>query len=1507
MAEATSGPPAVPASADGNAGGSAGGGGGSGNINARIATSPVPPASHPLTSLPLPPVAQTQVSASTSPSANPSLPPSRPSIAVGLHEAALDSPSFRASAVLFGEQIDAIERWLESYVKSTAKLVHDFAGLEDSINHYLAKIVPPAGAADCVIDADHTLLALQRVSDGSRDWWAQVANALRRFDAVNAEPIRGFLHGELRNFKETRRALEHSQKTYDATLARYVGQSKTKEPSALREDAFSLYETRRAYLKTSMDFCQAGPQLRSGLDKLLTRVSADFWRDMKRTRDTDTRAAKWGEEMERIRGWAKEIELSEAALRRELQVARRDVGETTLATIKPSRELDDYSASTVPFLGSRGPVNLRPTQAASISEKQGWLFLRTVTGKPARVNWVHRWFYCRDGIFGWLVQGPQGVLQGDDIGVLLCSAKPAVQEERRFCFEVKTKSQNLTLQAETQGQLIEWLEVFEVAKKKAFEASMARDNASLSVGGVDPAFAITPPAIADFSARALEMAALPTGPAADDAGASLGQTAGALTVPGGSGLDGPLLSRSSFDVSAVPPRRSITTLGQELRREEGESSREHASRIMQKLDLHRKSTFASGAGDVSGEGGGGGRGANMGAGNTPSLQPSGGIASLISASHSLLPVYPLPNTSGQATNPYVAPLAASQRPVLPLPTSAEQHRGCLAPTTFTKSPVQTFLSKVAVTASSEHVLGRSGCLPAGILANYWGSSTWGSAFVAQAGKFRPETPAALEGAAATSGSGAPGSPVIGSPATTGHRKTVSVDAVNLSEPKATDRTAPEVFPPNYPAELKSQHAQFRLLFPSVPLDEKLVLVFNAAWASASDAGTAGSRGLVGSGRVYVSADNMYFYSQTMGLVATYAVSLDIITEVTAAPGKDCDYIFLHLGQDANDTGFTRITIKTFLEDMYLLQARINLLIDDLQAAEPMQVPGLIAALQNLANDEAGRKSPSIESWDDGLASPPPPHSDFAGQHAASRRVHDWNGRRVASGHRTGHRPYGANGGGGKFQLPAHPVVYEPDDMQKKVAERHFEISAKACFHVLFGDKSFIFPKLYFERRARAIEQGPWNLADHGKMKRQFRFVVEVADMLGRKKDEAVVDEQTIDVFSDHATYVVTHVRRAWHLPHSSAFKQVLKVVITHVAKSKCKLAIYVKVDWSKAPPFSRHLVERQALDDASRDADELAEVATDEVRKLGSHSRTKRAIQVYGNIGQQTQAMLFTPGENGTSKKTQIKPRTLTEMVLETFRSFMESVVTSLVMWAFAGCRKLFHIATVYRILLVMLALSVATNLVFSSRETAAWWTERHATKFMRSIGVGPNTLMSKSIYLADLNEAAQGAGLREPAAPEASICYETFLTIANTTNLDGPSEDAGALLSSATSRATAQRLRRTRQKLGSYRHDLLVAMRVVNSIEREMVQSEWENWLADETQRCDQVNTLLVAKKRSASSSSGGGGGGKNGDAALQKELDTLDEKRTARLADWYEDYCGSCRADRQALETLEWHKSML
>ena len=60
----------------------------------------------------------------------------------------------------------------------------------------------------------------------------------------------------------------------------------------------------------------------------------------------------------------------------------------------------------------------------------------------------------------------------------------------------------------------------------------------------------------------------------------------------------------------------------------------------------------------------------------------------------------------------------------------------------------------------------------------------------------------------------------------------------------------------------------------------------------------------------------------------------------------------------------------------------------------------------------------------------------------------------------------------------------------------------------------------------------------------------------------------VEVANEHLLYVISDRKSPWHLPHRDSFVLLTKVVITHVAKSKCKLAVYTKVDWTRPPPFT---------------------------------------------------------------------------------------------------------------------------------------------------------------------------------------------------------------------------------------------------------------------------------------------------------------------------------------------------
>lgn len=1337
-------------------------------------------------------------------------------VPVGLKEAALDSPTFRATAVHFADQVEIIEKWLEGYVRAASKLVTEVASLESLVNSFLAQSAPPSTVSEAVLDHDYTLLALTRYGEGAREFWQQTLQGMKRYDTSVVDPIKAFLGTDLRQFKEARRAMDGNQKAFDSVISRYLGQNKSKEPSSLREDAFQVHEARRAYLKSAMDFCMLAPQLRCTLDKLIVKVFSEQWKEMRNSREASSAMfAKGTSEMERVRGWSREMENSERAFKRELVTARRQIEDSAEQLWRPSRELEDYNASTVPYLGTGAASatggTAKPQQ--SRADKQGWLYMKTLTGKPTRTIWSRRWFFVKNGIFGWLIQGTRsgGVEESEKIGVLLCNARPAFQEERRFCFEVKTRDTTITLQAETQGELTEWLASFDLAKRKAFE-DPASTEANQTTPGVDPAFAISPP-ISEFAARL------------DDRHNREGSEDMLGMVPERADTMGPLSHRTSMDFH---PSRRVTSLEREPG-ERGEGTRE---RIISKLDLHKRST---------------------GSGQLSTGSSAGGIASLISASHNILPV-------GPGAPP---PNVESPRRVATIPLST------LAPSTLANPPAPTNLSHTAVVVSGERKIKISredgSSMPSGILANLWGSTNWGYInrlgddsksdetlplqLPKNGGTSRDDSEIMDSMSDASSATAVDNSSVSPARGIT-HRKTLSVTNDISAAVAKTPAEDPEDYPNYYPLPLKAQHAQFKMLFPSVPPSEKVVLVFRAAWNPNEQQEFPG--------RVYVTTKEIYFYSNHLGLVLITGVSLRSIEEVTAAPGRDCDFLYLHLKETSRSDESRRITIKTFLEPLKLLQRRLSYLVHNTDADIPAGLEEVLKTLIKMEIENPKRSS-SVESWED-VRYP----SDEAGMGSPDPNRH----RNLTTSLRIDGNLYGEPAKTGKeiqkFKLPSQAVVYAPQGMQASIS-REFGVSAKALFHVMFGDKSAVFQLLYCNRWGDTIVQTPWAKED-GAVQWTRKFSRET-------QNQPITDAQAVDIYNDHLCYVVTNNKHPWRLPYADSLALATKLVITHTAKSRCKLAVYQQIRWTKPPSLTyfRNLIEAQALNSLEADALDLTNVAMDQVAKLGKHSKTNKAVDIFGGIGQQIQvpqidtkvASSMATVAPGLGSRRAKKQNLLGLIMDDAFRRLIGifNVIVDIIL----GLGKaVLNVFTAHTLLVALLATSVLYNSWHSYRDGLVWYNERNAGKFMTRLGVSPNPSMSKAIFLTDVEDLVtpsldNDTMLAFSSSSDVRTCRTTF------------GEQLTPALPSTASHQVGRRLTRTRDAIARYRHDLLVALRVVNRVERDVVLAEWEDWVRAEEKKCAKLEAMVRGKKSSAQGQ----------------------EQAEEALGKGFEEYCQSCRGE--------------
>ncbi|KAL1961352.1 hypothetical protein VTO42DRAFT_80 [Malbranchea cinnamomea] len=1355
-------------------------------------------------------------------------------IPVGLKEAALDSPSFRASTLHFFEQIDLVEKWLDGYVKATGKLASELSTLENVSNNFLSHIAPLTNISEAVLDHDYALLAQKRYSDCAKDFWSGAISTLRKLETVVLEPIRSFINGDLRAFKELRRTLEQTQKQYDNVHARYASQTKTKEPSSLREDAFQLHEARKAYLKASMDFCVQSPQIKLTLEKLLVDLSYGQWRDFKIIRDGwSLTFTKFGPEMDRIKGWTHELENTEKSSRRELLNARKQIEEAAEQAARPSRELDDYSVSTVPYLGSKGPASLKMGGRAFGPEKQGWLNLRFFTGRPSRPVWVRRWAFLKNGIFGCLVQGSRtgGVEESERIGVLLCSVRPAFQEERRFCFEVKTKSNSIMLQAETQKELMEWIGAFEAAKRKALESPQSEWQPAGKLPAHDPAFSISQPPVPEFTADPSDSLT----PNANDE-QSNGERSSTLPLLDRDGL----AVRNSGDFSSL--RRS-TALDRET-----DGGRDHASRIIQKFDIHRKSNASS----------------------QPPVSPQIGAtatASLVSTSNMALPLSagPLPEVDGKAQALY---------------PSRDSATSSLAPLTLVSPPTPTAMSRAAVIVCCERGIGigpsdSTGVVPSGMMANLWGSTHWGLI-----NKLRREErlPASSPDDSSDSTQARvlseelradTRSPQSRSPASR-HRQTVSLGGDTDSLLTEAPATSYE-YPSCYPQQLKAHDAQFRLLFPDVSRDETLVLVFRATFSPNDQQEFPG--------RAYTTTRNIYFYSNYSGLVLTSCASLSSISEVTAAPGRDCDFLFLHVLPEKGSDVPGRLTVKTFLEPLKLLQKRLNFLVNKASSGQPVNLESVIKALLRMELDVPTR-TPSMDSWEDlALNTPADDKTVWGGPSVRHHKVLQ-HGLYVDKDFRLDQNKSGVGSEVSKFKLPAQPVEYVPRGSPHLVAEKFFNISPKALFHVLFGDKSPVWQQLQLQRRAQDIRQGPWKTLQSGTKTRNFEYSMETTDVLGKRRLTEVSDYQIVDVLNDHLCYVVTDKRTPWHLPYKQDFSLVTKIVITHVAKSRCKLAVFTKVEWQREPYLIKRIIEKRAMDDLEQDAFDLVDIATEQTRRLGPRPQTKTALSMFGHLGRLSQVIQYAGGTPALgSHRRRPKRSGLLPLLLETFGSLLQSAVSSLMIWFWAGLRWVFKTCDANRTIMLVLFLSLIVNGVHLYHGALEMWNDRKASDFMSRLGVRPDEALAKVIYIKDLDEAI--APVSDTAANRSSTCFSIFQ---ENNSLDTP--DAAPLTTldhDSATKTAGFRFQRTRQRLATYRHDLLVALRLVNRVEKEVIQAEWERWVLQESRRCQMLGNLLNASDQDSEDD-------------ITSEIKSQFAGRTD-VEQWYQDYCMSCQKEKERI----------
>ncbi|KAK6456310.1 Snf1p protein-interacting protein [Scheffersomyces xylosifermentans] len=426
-------------------------------------------------------------------------PPSHPKttrqfklISVNFKEAALDSPSFRATVNHLDTQVLNIEKWLLALSSSVKKIPSYVKEVQSFCNSFLEHLVPTF-IQDGLIDQEYTVQSLNTTLSGLKRLWG-ISLASLSVNSYVVDNVSAIVNKNVAHYKELRKKHEYCQEKYDKYLSIYVSTLKTKEAIMVMEDAKQLHQVRKEYIHSSLDLIIELSTLGNLLDKVLVSLSSDLWKHKFSNITSEAIDPFFKEQwskIQKIQSWSDSYSLAIEKLQTDMSAARAQVEESSTLQFLPSSNINDYSTSTI---NSR---TLNDIDERGI-EKHGYLFMKTWVDKSNKPIWVRRWAFIKGGVFGLLVLSSSQtfVQETDKLGILLCSVKYAPNEDRRFCFEVKTSNMTVVFQAETLLELKSWLKVFENERTRILQNG--DDHSDL----IAIASGRYPPIVSEFSSTA---------------------------------------------------------------------------------------------------------------------------------------------------------------------------------------------------------------------------------------------------------------------------------------------------------------------------------------------------------------------------------------------------------------------------------------------------------------------------------------------------------------------------------------------------------------------------------------------------------------------------------------------------------------------------------------------------------------------------------------------------------------------------------------------------------------------------------------------------------------------------------------------------------------------------------------------------------------------------------------------------------------------------------------------
>lgn len=141
-----------------------------------------------------------------------------------------------------------------------------------------------------------------------------------------------------------------------------------------------------------------------------------------------------------------------------------------------------------------------------------------------------------------------------------------------------------------------------------------------------------------------------------------------------------------------------------------------------------------------------------------------------------------------------------------------------------------------------------------------------------------------------------------------------------------------------------------------------------------------------------------------------------------------------------------------------------------------------------------------------------------------------------------------------------------------------------------------------------------------------------------------------------------------------------------------------------------------------------------QVNVLGRGSDPQRAIKMYGRIGEVFDTQIIKTGFIGDPSHPNTK-QSMISLFMEDMIGTIEGILEDVFMLPSSAIRRTIEFIDAHKLLLVILTLSIFTNLFLSGRSTVGYWHQRQAEKFMQKAGVRENNAIIRMVSLKEIDE----------------------------------------------------------------------------------------------------------------------------------------------------------------------------